>query len=418
LFYHGGQACQGLRIDARIAAVRSAIVRYQAAIAAGIAFAAFGIFGALPVLLGLALQLHLDQDTTTAWFFAVSLTSGVVGIGLALVYREPYAFGFNIPAAILIGAAGAHYGWPALLGACVASGAVIVLGSLVGLGRASMRFLPLPLVMGMFAGSILRLATDAFAQLTGADPLIAAAAIVGYFGTKLATRDRVPPTAGALLVAVAATAMLQRIPADVPLAITGPRIALPAFDPGAIVTLVVPIVLVVVGTGNVQALGFLRAQGFRPPTERLTLLVGALTIVNAALGGTPAGMARVGAAIVGGPDAGPKRDRWIASVISSLVFIVVAILAVPVAALSFSLPRGLVTTVAGLAIVGSLLDALRVVFTSSLSYSAFFAMLIAFTPFAPLGLEAAFWSLVGGMALALVFERDALRRELVAAAAR
>jgi len=81
--------------------------------------------------------------------------------------------------------------------------------------------------------------------------------------------------------------------------------------------------------------------------------------------------------------------------------------AVPMSALAFSLPRSLVTTVAALAIVNALLDALRIAFTSKLPYSSFFALLIAFSPFAPLGLEAAFWALVCGIALALLFERDA-----------
>ena len=44
------------------------------------------------------------------------------------------------------------------------------------------------------------------------------------------------------------------------------------------------------------------------------------------------------------PDAGPKELRWIASVIASVAFIAVAFLAVPVAALSFELPRSLVTS--------------------------------------------------------------------------
>ncbi len=388
------------------------LARYQAPIAAGFAFGAFGVFGALPVALGVALQLHLDETTTTAWVWAIAFTSGLATIPLVVARREPYSIGFNVPAVVLIGSAGARYGWDALLGASLVTGLVIAATALLGIGRASLRFLPLPIVMGMFAGTILRLATDAFAQVTGGEPLIALAAIAGYFGTRILTRDRVPPTAGALVTAIAATIVVGRMPADVPLVVTGPHLASLRFDAGAIVTLVIPLVLLVVGTGNVQALGFYRAQGYRPNADLLTLVVGALTVANAALGGTPSGMARVGAAIVGGPEAGAKQDRWVASVVASVIFMIVGVLAVTVTALSFALPRGLVTTVAGLAIVGSLLDALRIVFTSRLAYSSFFAFLIAFTPFAPLGLESAFWSLLAGMGLAMVFERPALREAL------
>lgn len=390
----------------------SGLARYQAPVAAGIAFAAYGVFGAIPIVLGLGRQLGLDERTTTDWVWTVAVTSGLTTIPLAVITREPLPMGFNIPAAVLMGSAAARYGWEALLGACLVTGIVIALSALAGVGRASMRYLPLPIVMGMFAGSILRLATNAFAQITGEDPLIAIAAIGGYFATRVLSRDRVPATAGALAVAIAATIALGRMPADVPLVVSGPHLATVAFDAGAVVTLVVPILLLVVGTGNVQSLGYLRTQGYRTGADLLTFIVGGLTVVNALLGASPSGLARVGAAIVGGPEAGRKEVRWVASVVSSIVFIAVGLLAVTVTDLSYGLPIALVTSVAGLAIVGALLDALRIVFTSKLMYSSFFAFLVAFTPFAPLGLESAFWSLVAGMGLAVVFERAALREAI------
>jgi benzoate membrane transport protein len=396
----------------RIPGALGALDRYQAPAAAGVALGVFGVFGVLPVLLGLAVQLGLDQATTTSWIFASFFLTSLLTAAFSLLYREPYTIGWNVPAALLLGAAGARYGWPALLGASAVAGLVIAVGSMLGLGRASLRFLPLPLVMGMFAGSILRLATEAFAQLGGDDPLIALGAIVGYFATRLLFGERVPPTIGAILIALAAAIATGRMPALPPLVLSGPLVVAPSFELAAIATLVPPLVLLVVGTGNVQALGFLRAQGFRPPMERLTFAVGALTILNAFLGASPAGMARVGAAIVGGPEAGRREHRWVGSVVAAALWVPVALLAVPVAALSFELPRSLVATVAGLAIVGALLEALRIAFTSRLAYSAFFAFVIAFSPFAPLGLEAAFWSLLGSLAIALLFEREALRESL------
>lgn len=385
-----------------------------APIAAGLTFGVYGVFGALPVPLGLARTLGLDEATTSAWFFSVSVISGLGTLPLILAFREPYSIGFNVPAAILLASAGARYGWPALLGASAVTGAVIAIGGLLGIGRAIIRYLPLPLVMAMFAGSILRLAADAFVQL-GSEPVIGGAAVVGYFATRLLFRDRFPPTIGALVLGLAATVVLQRFPADIPLALTLPVRADVTFDLGAIATLVLPSVLIVVGTSNVQAIGFMRAQGYRAPVDLLTFCVGLYTLVTAFIGGTPAGMARVGAAIVAGPDAGAREKRWVASLVAAVIFIVVAFLAVPIAALAFALPRTLVATVAALAIVNALLDALRIAFTSQLPYSSFFAFLVAFSPFAPLGLEAAFWALVVGIVLAALFERDAFVATLRAA---
>lgn len=261
-----------------------------APIAAGLTFAVYGVFGALPVPLGLARTLGLDEATTSAWVFSISLISGLGTLPLILAFREPYSIGFNVPAAILLASAGARFGWPALLGVTAVTGAVIAVAALFGIGSAILRVLPLPLVMAMFAGSILRLATDAFAQL-GVEPGIGGAAIVGYFATRLLTRDRLPPTVGALVAGLAVTIALGRFPSAVPVAITLPRLVGVELDLGAVVTLVVPLVLVVVGTSNVQAIGFMRGQGYRAPADLLTFCVGIYSVGTAFLGGTPSGMA-------------------------------------------------------------------------------------------------------------------------------
>lgn len=373
---------------------------------------AFQLFYGLPVVVGLAVTLGLDQGTTTAWIFGAFITAALSTVPLAIAFREPYLVTSSGPAAVMLASAGAHYGWPAILGVCAVTGLLIIVGGIFGLGRLSMRLVPLPLVMGLFAGSVLRLATDAFAQLASADAFPPLAAIAGFFLTRLAFQERVPSTLGALALGFLATVLSGHAPSGLPLEITGPHLAVPELNLSAIITLSVPTLILVVGTGNVQALGFMRSQGYRPRADLVTVVVGAATFVGALLGTSPAGVARQGVAIVGGPEAGPREVRWAAAVFSTVLIGLIAFLSVPATALAFALPKGFVATVAGLAIVTSLLDALRIAFTSRLAYSSFFALVISFTPFAPLGLEAAFWGLVGGMVIAFLFERDALFQEL------
>ena len=52
-------------------------------------------------------------------------------------------------------------------------------------------------------------------------------------------------------------------------------------------------------------------------------------------------------------------------------------------------------------------DGARSVFTSRLGYSGCFTLIISFAPFAPFGLGSAFWGLVAGLVIAVLFEREA-----------
>ena len=68
-------------------------------------------------------------------------------------------------------------------------------------------------------------------------------------------------------------------------------------------------VVLAMGLGNVQGLGFLMAQGYQVPVNRISTVVGINSIVNALFGGHPASIARTGVAILASPDAGPADCR-------------------------------------------------------------------------------------------------------------
>ena len=55
-----------------------------------------------------------------------------------------------------------------------------------------------------------------------------------------------------------------------------------------------PMVVLAMGLGNVEGLGFLLAQGYRVPVTVVTLVAGINSVVNAVFGGHPAIVARTG----------------------------------------------------------------------------------------------------------------------------
>jgi benzoate membrane transport protein len=207
-------------------------------------------------------------------------------------------------------------------------------------------------------------------------------------------------------VAVALTGTVGQAPVEWTL----PQLVVPEmrFSLAAIVAVSLPMVVLAVGLGNVQGLGYLLAQGYRVPVNAVSTLIGATSIVNALVGGHPATVARTGVAIIASPDAGPARGRYWAAVVSAALTVILALAAMPVASLLNVLPRTYIYAVAGLAIIAALQDALEKSFGGELRFGALVGFVVAATPFAFIGISSAFWAIIAGVLASALVERKQL----------
>jgi benzoate membrane transport protein len=169
-----------------------------------------------------------------------------------------------------------------------------------------------------------------------------------------------------------------------------------------------PLVVLALGLGNVQGLGFLQAQGYRVPATPASVVVGLTSIVSALFGGHPANVSRFGVAVLAGPEAGPYARRYWATLIASALMMLLALGARPVAALLASVPASYVVALAGLAILAAFEDALGQAFAGSLRFGAMIAFVVAASSFTWAGLPAACWALVAGLAASLLLEHGEL----------
>jgi benzoate membrane transport protein len=180
--------------------------------------------------------------------------------------------------------------------------------------------------------------------------------------------------------------------------------------PAALIGLSVPLVAITLGVGAVQGIGVLRSQGFEPPTRTLAITLGLTSVVNAFFGGHTTSIQSNGVAILAGPDAGPRERRYVACLIASTYVVALALCATTAGSLLGVLPYGLVASLAGLAVLSSLMEALKKTVVTDLPMGAFFALVIATSPLQLLGIGSPLWALVGGLLVSLVLERPALRR--------
>ena len=377
----------------------------MAAVWAGLtAFMWYG-FGALPLHLEVAGQLGLSAAEASSWIFVIWFSGAMVSIGLTLYYRVPIPITWTIPGLIYPGTLAGQFGFAEIVGANLMAGAAILALGVFGIGERIMAWLPLPIVMGMFGGSILVYVTRMVAASV-ADVLVAGITVASYLVGRLIAVRHLPPMGLAVIVGGIAVFVFGDTTTEVvswslpDLAVPGMRFSLPAF-----VAISLPMIVLAMGLGNVQGLGFLLSQGYRVPITAVTIAVGLNSMVNSVVGGHPATVARTGAAILAGPDAGPKEGRYWANLIAATLTFSIALGAGTLTSLLAVLPRTFVVTLAGLAILSSLQSALETAFGGKLKFGALAALAVAATPFSVFGITSAFWAVLAGIAASVMAER-------------
>jgi benzoate membrane transport protein len=380
-----------------------------AALTAGLTAFIWYAFGAVPLHLGVSDQLGLDPGQTSSWIFIVWFSGAVASIVLTLRYRQPIPITWSIPGLVYLGTLAGQYSFAELVGANLVAGLLILALGLLGVGRRIMAWLPLPIVLGMFAGSILEYVLR-LVQVTVDDALVVGSAIAGYLVGRAVANPRLPPVGLAVVCGGLAVVLADRA-RSAPVAWALPTVETPDMTVtfSAVLAVSLPLAVLAIGLGNVQGIGFLVAQGYRVPINAITVVVGVNSVVNAFFGGHQAIVARTGVAILAARDAGPMSQRYWANLIAATLTFVLAVSAATVASLLGILPATFIVGLAGIAVFTALQDSVEKAFTGRLRFGAMVAFVVAATPFTYAGITSDFWAIVVGLLASALVER----REIV-----
>jgi benzoate membrane transport protein len=375
---------------------------------AGITAFIWYAFGTVPLQIAVLGQLGLSTSQSSSWMFIIWFSGAVASIALSLRFRQPIPVTWTIPGLIYLGTVAGQFTIAEIVGANLVAGVLIIVLGALGIGTRVMTWLPLPIVMGMFAGSILGYATRLVSAAVS-DAVVAGVTVAAFLVGRAIKNPRVPPLALAMIaggVMVYVTATFSVVPVQWML----PSVEIPeiAFSIRAVVAISLPMLILAFGLGHAQGIGFLLAQEYRVPINLSTVVVGITSVVNALFGGHCATVARTGAAILAAPDAGPRSGRYWANLIAAILTILLAVAATPIMSLIAVLPSSYVLALAGLAVLSSLQDALEKAFGGTLRFGALTALAVAATPVAVAGITSAFWAIAAGILAALAAERSEL----------
>jgi benzoate membrane transport protein len=366
------------------------------------------VFGALTLQISVIQQFRLPDAEARSWICITWLSASTASLAFILRYRQPLGIGWTIPGLVYMGSIASRFTFEEFVAANLAAGAAIVVFGLMRMGSRVIHFIPLPILMAMFAGSIVGFVTN-LVEASNHDAALVAPMVAAYVIGRVVNRPRIPAVGLAVVTGAVLIVALQRLGTS-SVDIAPPALVIPgiSYNPAAIMTVSIPMVVLVLGLGNTQGLGFLVAQGYPVPANRLTVAVGMCTVVNALFGGHPAAMTRISAAMLGGPEAGPLEGRYTGAIVTFVLALGVALATGLLVALIAVLPEEYVFAVAGLAILASFEDALGRAFSGPLRFGATVAFGVTLSTFVAAGIPSAFWALIAGIVASLLVERPEL----------
>lgn len=339
----------------------------------------------------------LDPALTASWVWSISIGVGVTGLMLSWMSREPIITAWSTPAAAFLVTALATTSHAEAVGAYMISAAGFVVLGLSGCFERLIRLIPSGVAAGLLAGILLQFGIGAFGGVS-VDPLLAGLLIVAYVALKrFSARYAV---VGILVLGLAFLLVQGRVDlSGLQLQLAAPVFTLPAFSLNALLSVALPLFLITLTGQYMPGMLVLRNDGFRTSANPILTLTGLGSLLMAPFGAHAFNIAAITAAICTGREAheDPSK-RWVAGMAAGIFYILVGVFGVTLAAVFMAFPASFITTLAGLALLGTIGGSLANALTDPKSReAALITFLAAAANIRLLGIGGAFWGLVLGL---------------------
>ena len=371
-------------------------------ISAGIVAALVGFTSSFAVVLTGLRAVGASPAEAASGLLAICVTQALGMLYLARRYRQPITLAWSTPGAALLAGTGAVAGgWPAAVGAFVVVGLLVVATGMWPRLGALITSIPTSLAQAMLAGVLLPLCLKPVTAFAASPAVIAPVVLVWLVLQRYSKRWAVPAAFGAATIVIGIDVIAgNRVPSASELI---PRVdfTVPHWTWQAIIGIALPLYIVTMASQNIPGMAVMKAFGYDVPWRPAMSVTGIGTVIGAQLGGHTINLAAISAALAAAPTAHPDpRRRWIAASSAGWFYLLLALCSAAVATLVAVAPAGVVETVAGLALLGtlgaSLAGALR---DENGREAAIATFLIAASGIGIFGIGSAFWALVVGLVL-------------------
>lgn len=339
----------------------------------------------------------LSPELTASWVWSISIGVGVTGIILSWVSREPIITAWSTPAAAFLVTALATTPYEEAIGAYLISAIAFVVLGLSGWFERVIRLIPTGVAAGLLAGILLQFGISAFGSMSS-DPLLVGFLIIVYVVLKRFTARYA--VVGILMLGLAFLLIQDRIDVSgLSLRLAAPIFTMPVFSLNALLSVALPLFLITLTGQYMPGMLVLRNDGFRTSANSIVTVTGFGSLLMAPFGSHAFNIAAITAAICTGPEAHDNPDkRWVAGVAAGVFYVLVGVFGLTLAAVFMAFPATFITTLAGLALLGTIGGSLASAMVDAKTREAsLITFLAAAANITFLGIGGAFWGLVIGL---------------------
>jgi benzoate membrane transport protein len=354
--------------------------------------------GPLAIFYQAAQAARVDSAAFASWVWGISIGAAVSGIVLSWVLRAPVITAWSAPGTALLITLFPGLSLNEAIGAYLTAAAILLVIGLSGSFDRLMAHVPKGVASGMMAGILLPFGLNAF-RSTATLPLLACGMILAY----LVFRRWAPRYSVMLLLAAGLLLALLTDAthfSSVRLQLVAPQFIAPAWSWSSTFSLALPLVLVTLAGQYLPGMAVLKTSGYATDLRSIMTVNSVASLAVACTGGITIAIAAITAAMCTGPDAheDPRR-RYVAGLANGVFYLLAGLCGGSIVMLFAALPKELVVTLAGLALLGPIMANLAGVNAADDHREASVVTFLATASgMRFLGLGSAFWGIVIGMA--------------------
>ncbi|WP_169566716.1 benzoate/H(+) symporter BenE family transporter [Sneathiella limimaris] len=356
-----------------------------------------GYSSAAAIVYQAALASGADTAKAASWMWAVGVGMGVCGIALSLRFKAPIIIAWSTPGAALLVTSLPGVSIGEAVGAFLFSSALLTICGITGWFEKIMKLVPVSIASAMLAGVLLQFAFNAFSSMESNFFLTGAMIFTYLIGKRITARYAIPLT---LLVGIAVAAGQGLLKSTLPkFAITVPVWTTPELNWPVLLGVGFPLFVVTMASQNIPGIAVLRAHGYQTPASPLISWSGITGLITAPFGGFAFNLAAITAAICMGKEIDPDPSkRYGAAIWAGVFYISVGILGSTITDLFAMFPIELIMTIAGLALLGTISNAMSNALSEENDReAAFLTFVITASGVTLFSIGAPFWGLVVGL---------------------
>lgn len=376
------------------------------AVVAGFLAVLVSYSGPLAIFYQAAQAAQVSNAMFASWVWGISIGAGVAGIVLSWWLKVPVITAWSAPGTALLISLFPALSLGEAVGAYLSAALILLAIGMSGWVERVAAWVPPGVASGMMAGILIPFGMQAFTGLRTM-PLLVMGMILAF----LLFRRYSPRYSVALLLAtgtaIAWFSGATRL-GSLTLELAVPQFIAPAWSWAGTFSLALPLVLVTLTGQYLPGMTVLRSSGYPAPVRPIIAASSLASLAVACVGGITIAIAAITAAMCTGRDAheDPGR-RYIAGIANGAFYLLAGLFGGSVVMLFAALPRELIATLAGLALLGPILATLGGVVAAEDHREASviaFAATASGTSF--LGLGSAFWGIAIGMLACRILHRS------------